>query len=306
MIMRIAIIGGSGFIGSYTCKELIRCGYNDITIIDIISPHRDNIKNLNWKYIQCDIRDRDQIQSVIKTQKFDIIYHFAGLIRAEECRLTPALAYETNIQGLVNVLEACIDTDIKRFIFSSTTHIYNCDSFLVSEKTHINNNMHLYPGSKFCAETIIKGFNMLHNIPYTILRYGVAYGPYGHRDNVFLTFIQNVIDGEDLKIYSNGGIYRDFLFVEDHARGNIKAINPQSKNEIINLSNETINIQHLAKLILKELGSTQKCNVVEFARPGDHLGEKSFDCSKAEQLLGWKPTVSIETGIKRCYEWLKQ
>jgi UDP-glucose 4-epimerase len=302
--MRIAIIGGSGFIGSYTLLELSK-HHNDVTIIDIRQPKKSFITHLDFNFIECDICDRDKIKSIITQNDFDVVYHFAGLIRADDCRKRPVESCDLNLTGLINVLEACRSTGIKRFIFSSTTHIYSqcSDRSIVYESDVLTHNLHLYPGNKLCAESIIMSYHMLYGLPYTILRYSVAIGPYGHRDNVLSNFIIKSLKHEDITVYNNGQIYRDFMYVEDHARGNVLALKPSAENEIINISTSNLKLLDVAKSVVRKTNSNSKIITAEYNRVGDHDKIPIVSNSKARKLLQWEPKYNIDHMIEQCTLW---
>lgn len=293
--MNILIIGGSGFIGSHTAKRLYNNGHK-ITIADIRAPYRPNIVNVKHKYIYCDINDEQQVSKVVSQSECDVVYLLAGVIRAEGVMKDPVSSLHTNIIGLVNCLNACRDIKLHRFVFSSTTHLYNCEDVIVDEETDICNDMHLYPGSKLCCETLIKGYSKLYNIPYTIFRYSVAYGIYGHDDNVLHTFVRRCLDDEDIYVYNNGNKYRDFLYVADHACGNELATQPETRNSTILLGGETINLYDLAVLIKEKTDSKAQIIKTGADRPGDHTGNNTFNYTRAKSR-GWNRTVSLDAGI---------
>lgn len=302
--MKIAIIGGSGFIGSYTLLELSK-QHDDVTIIDIKQPKKSFISHLDFNYIECDICDRDKIKSIIKQNDYDVVYHLAGIIRADDCRKRPVQSCDVNLTGLINVLEACRNTNIKRFIFSSTTHIYSrCDDRdTVFENDILTHNLHLYPGNKLCAESIIMSYHMLYDLSYTILRYSVAIGPYGHRDNVLSSFITKSLKHDDITVYNNGQIYRDFMYVEDHARGNVLAMKPSAENEIINLSTNNLKLLDVAEIVVNKTNSKSKIKTTEYNRVGDHDKIPIVSNSKARELLQWEPIYSIDHMIEQCTQW---
>ena len=299
--MKIAIIGGSGFIGTYTYIALRNIGIQDITIIDIKKPYRECVLGLNPRYISCDITDQTNIDALLKKEKFEIIYMLAGIIRADEVRRNILTSYDININGLVNVLNAIKDQDnLNKFIYPSTTHVYHKTTDTIDINTPIvNDEMHLYPGGKFCAETIIKGFNLLYGVPYVILRYSVAYGLYGHPDNVVSTFIAQAKSGADLNVHHSGEGMRDLLYVTDHANGNVLvAMEPSVLNVTIILGGYCISIERLAKKIITYTKSKSKLNILDYKRPGDHSGFSNIDISVAKELLNWNPLVTIDQGLE--------
>ena len=298
---KIAIIGGSGFIGSYTLAELCK-QQADVTIIDIVPPYRENILDCQFKFIKCDIRDAKEIERIMLHSRFDVVYHFAAIIRAEVCRKDPLLCCDTNITGLANVLSACTKVDIKRFLFSSTTHVYNCETDTPSEDTiiDIRDLTHIYPASKLIGEMLIKSLD----IPYTIFRYSIAYGPHGHLDSVVHQFILNAMNNKPLIVHGSGLLGRDFLYVEDHARGNVAALSTNAENEIINLGGKYITIYDAAHAVKNVINPKAEIRIITDKRPGDYVGKRVVS-TKASELIGWQPTIDLFEGIVRSYKWLK-
>lgn len=298
--MKIAIIGGSGFIGSYTYVELINAGFDDVTIIDIIPPYRPNVLCKEPRFIKCDITNCKATDHILKREQYNIIYLLAGVIRAEEVKNDPSGSYLVNITGLVNVLESVKhQNNFYKFIYSSTTHLFHKENKFVDDYTPVNtDDMHLYPGGKACAETIIKGYQTLFDIPYIIFRYSVACGIYGHKDGVVHKFIDLAKSGDDLKVHSKGTVWRDLLYVKNHAVGNMLAAqNIDVKNETILLGGTCINLIDLADKICKMTESKSKIIPVDFKRKGDHCGFKSIYSGKARNILGWNMSVSLDEGI---------
>ena len=304
--MKIAIIGGSGFIGSHTASKLHREGYTDITIIDKVPPFRNVLTSIKPRYIKCDITKRSNISDIILAEQFDIIYFLAGIIRAEEVRVDPVYSYKVNIMGLVNTLDAVVKTKHTKFIYSSTTHVYtdNTDESCVDEETVLDNKIHLYPGSKLCAETIIKGYHMLFGLQYLIFRYSVAYGAEGHNDNVVHTFVRNAITGAVIRVFGKGNVWRDLLYVTDHANGNyLGMIHRDIKNTTIILGGFSIPIPKLAELVASTVNPSIKIELADYMRPGDHAGDKIISRERAKTLLGWEPQVEIPAGVKLLFDY---
>ena len=238
----VAIIGGSGFIGSYTKNELVEHGY-DVTTIDIN-------KNSN---ICCNVLDYNNLKKALSTKKFDAVYMFAAISDSKENHTDIKHAVNTNIMTLTNTLDAMYELNIPRIIFSSTVWVYSvCDGIEVNEDSNlsITNSEHIYTTCKLTCEAIIRNYQKVKNIDFTILRYGIAYGPGCHPDTVMSKFINNAIDGKPLIVTGDGSIYRNFLYVTDHARGNRLALSDKGKNQIFNLEGpQSISIKNVAERV---------------------------------------------------------
>ena len=309
--MNVCIIGGLGFIGTHLHSALEKEGHT-VHIVDFyasrdITPNQFKLLLKDSTYSECNIKNLEDVKK-LNLPKYDIVYLFASLMRSGDCMQCPEIACDTNITGVSNVL-TCLRGSNTRIVFSSTVHVY-CDPDMlgspVDETTPINNNtsIHLYPASKLLGETLIRSHNMLYGTNYTIFRFGIVYGPQGHKDMVLHTFISKAKKGETIIIQGDGSATRNFVYVDDIVRGNISVINnlEKSKNETINLCGDSnISIKELANLISDKIKS---CKIESIAaRTGDHI-EPLISNKKANDLLGWTPQVSFEEGIKKSIEWL--
>ena len=296
MSNNIAIIGGSGFIGTYTKNELVEHGYN-VTTIDVNKKSDVCVNVLNLKHLK----------KALATKKFDAVYMFAAISDSKENHTDIKHAVNTNIMSLTNTLDAMYELGIPRIIFSSTVWVYSvCDITAVNEDTNlsISNSDHIYTTCKLTCEAIIRNYQKVKGIDFTILRYGIAYGPGCHPDTVLSKFISNAILGKPLVVTGNGNIYRNFLYVTDHARGNRLALSEKAKNQIINLEGaQSISIKNVAERVQELHGKEVKILYTD-ERLGDYKG-KVVDNSKAKKLLNWEPTVNFLQGSKVLYDHIK-
>jgi len=291
----IAIIGGAGFIGTFTKKELQSHGY-DVTVIDI----KENSD------ITVDVIDYIRVKKALSLKKFDAVYMFAAISDSKENHIDIKKAVNTNIMSLTNTLDAMYELGIPRIIFSSTVWVYSvCNVTEVNEDTNlsISNSDHIYTTCKLTCEAIIRNYQNVRGIDFTILRYGIAYGPGCHPDTVLSKFISNAISGKPLVVTGNGNIYRNFLYVTDHARGNRLALSEKAKNQIINLEGaQSISIKNVAERV-QELHGKEVKIIYTDERLGDYKG-KIVDNSKAKKLLNWEPTVNFLEGSKVLYNYI--
>lgn len=312
MNKRIAVIGGAGFIGSHTVNELISNGHRPIIIDRQVPPPPDlywdrekkrPVPSTEFRY--ADVTNLDEITNALKG--VDVAYMLAAVSDANEIKKNPQEGIAVNVTGLANVLLACVKNKVDRVIFSSSVWIYSTTSasrVRVNEQTSIpiEGESHIYTSSKIVGENLIRSFKEMYGLNYTILRYGVAYGPGANKSTAISSFTKNALEGDPITINGNGKSARSFLYVKDHARGNVLALKDSAKNQTINLDGKRkITIQEVAETI-----SSMSDNDVEIiyneSIPSEYKG-KQVSIKKAKDILGWQPETSFKEGIKRHYEW---
>ena len=194
---------------------------------------------------------------------------------------------------------------MKRVIFGSTTWVYSdTKGDVVDEESPLSAPSHIYTATKMAGEYYCQCYSKLYNLPVTILRYGIPYGPRAREGAVVPIFIKKALNGEPLTIAGDGLQYRKFVYVEDLAEGNVLALKEIAKNKIYNLEgNESVSIKQIAETVRKILGKVE-IKYIE-ARPGDFSG-KEIRNDKARKELGWVPKIPFEEGVRRYIDWFKK
>ena len=298
--MNVGVIGGSGFIGSHVVDKLIESGH-EVTVFDIMKPHRNDVRHL---YI--DITDLSKT-SVALTGDYDAIYLLAAMADVNDVYKNPVEAGEVNILGVANVLEAARRNEIDRIILASTVWVYGLSSEReVDEDTplHIEKADHIYTSSKIAAELYCQSYQRLYGQNFTILRYGIPYGPRARGGTVVAIFVRKALNGEPLTIFGDGSQYRNFIYVEDLADGNVAALKAVAKNKTYNLEGiRPITVKEVAETVKKLIGDVE----IEYKeeRPGDFEG-KIVSAEKAKKDLGWEPKVDFEEGVRGYIEWYRK
>lgn len=296
---KIAIVGGSGFIGTRTSIELI-LNKHDVTVLDLVPSRVPLVKSRI-----VDATDYTQLHAALDDD-YDYVYMFAAVSDSNENIKSPLYSINQNIVGLANVLQAVRTLEIGRIIFSSTVWVYSVvDQQYVDEDTPliITNSDHLYTTSKITCETLIRNYHASYGTNYTILRYGIAYGPSCHPDTILSKFMTNALNNKPLVITGNGTISRNFLNVADHAKGNVAALHLNAENETINLEGpEKITLARVADRVKQLHGDVDV--VYTDQRPGDYTG-KVVSSKKADRLLSWRPSVDFMTGSDEMYRHLR-
>ena len=174
----------------------------------------------------------------------------------------------------------------------------------VDEETPLYAPKHIYTSTKIAQEHIFQNYHHMYGIPYTILRYGIPYGPRARKGTVIPIFVKKALSGEPITIYGKGEQYRFFLYVTDLVLGNVSALKPVAKNKIYNLAgNEKITILRIAQRIKEILNDRVEIKFLP-ERKGDFPG-KLVSIKKAKEELGWEPNINFDEGLKRYLDWYK-
>ena len=298
--MNVGVIGGSGFIGSHVVDKLIEGGH-EVTVFDIMKPHRNDVRHL---YI--DITDLSKT-AVALAGDYDAVYLLAAMADVNDVYKNPVEAGEVNILGVANVLEAARRNEIDRVILASTVWVYGLASEReVDESTplHIEKADHVYTSSKIAAELYCQSYQRLYGQNFAILRYGIPYGPRARGGTVVAIFVRKALNGEPLTIFGDGSQYRNFIYVEDLAEGNVAALKEIAKNKTYNLEGmRPITVREVAETVKKLVGDVK----IEYKeeRPGDFEG-KVVSAEKAKRELDWEPKVDFEEGVRQYIEWYQK
>lgn len=297
--MKVGVIGGSGFIGSHIVDRLIK-EKHDVTNFDIMSPHRTDVR-----HIMIDLFDFHKL-TIALAGDFDAIYLLAAMSNVNDVHRNPLEAGYLNIQGAINVMEVLRRIGKGRLIFASTVWVY-----MLAKETDVNETTallpsavnHPYTASKIAAEMYMGSYQKLYNNEFTILRYGIPYGPRGRAGTVIANFVNKALRKEPIYIDGDGSQYRSFIYVEDLAEGNVAALKEAAKNKVYNLDGmRPITIKEIADTVVRLIPGTK----VEYkpGRPGDFKGKVASN-DNVYKDLGWKPKVDLEDGIKKYIEWCK-
>ena len=194
-----------------------------------------------------------------------------------------------------------------RFIFASTVWVYGASPDIeVDEKTLISLSGagHPYTSSKIASELFIQDYAALYGQKFTILRYGIPYGPRARKGTVIPIFVERALAERDLTIFGDGNAGRNFIYVEDLAEGNVHALEAKAENQVYNLDgNEEITLNQIAKVTIDILNANISIKYKN-ARPGDYINRKVSN-EKAKQELNWEPKTTFPEGMKLYIDWIK-
>ncbi|HVW34065.1 MAG TPA: NAD-dependent epimerase/dehydratase family protein, partial [Acidimicrobiia bacterium] len=298
--MRTLVTGGGGFIGSHVVDRLVAAGH-DVGVVDLKPPQRPDVDHL-----AVDINDVDALTAAFAGA--DAVFHLAAYADVNDVSREPVEATDSNVVGVAKVWEACRRNNVGRAILASTVWVYNGaagdgDGPLDEDAAFDLAAMgHLYTSSKVAAEMVAHSYKTLYDQDFTILRYGIPYGPRMRDSLVIPKFVGMALRNEPLTIQGDGSQYRNYVYVEDLADAHVRCLAPEGANQTFNLEGrEKISIRSMVESIGEALGRPVDVTYTP-ARTGDY-GGREISAAKAERVLGWKAGVSFAEGLRRYVDW---
>jgi nucleoside-diphosphate-sugar epimerase len=298
---KVLVTGGAGFIGSHLVDRLLGEGCFVIVIDDLSSGKADNLKqhenNEKLQFFEKNICD--DIDELFKD--VEIVFHVAAIPRVQYSIENPELTNKANIQGTLNVLEACRKAHVKRVVYSASSSAYGNQERLPLTLDMKPNPMSPYALQKLVGEYYCKLYYLIHKIETISLRYFNVFGPRQDPEGGYACLIPKsinlVLQGKSPEIYGDGEQTRDFNFVKDVVEANIlaaKTENSEAFGQVFNIgSGENHSVNKVVNLIIgnKDIKPIYKPPVIE---PKDTLA----DISKTTEVLDWEPEYDLERGVK--------
>jgi UDP-glucose 4-epimerase len=295
--MRVLVTGGSGFIGSHVVDKLRLRGHEPVIYDLRPSPWHEAG---TVETVLGSITDREALERALHS--CDAVAHLAAVADVNDVHAEPEDAERVNARGTVAVLEAARRAGVKRIVYASTIWVYSdCQEEAVDEDTLLPAPSHLYTSTKLAGELYCKAYQELYGIDYTILRFGIPYGPRAREAAVIPAFVGKALRGEPLTLAGDGSQSRRFVYVEDLADGVALGLSEVASNRVYNLaSDENVTIKQIAETIKDELGNVEIVHTP--ARPGD-FGGKVVCSKRAERELGWTAATPFSEGVRRYVKW---
>src|SRR5437016_1604920 len=296
--MKVAVTGGSGFIGSHVVDRLMAAGHR-VVVIDTRPPHR-----LDVPFRDVDVTDLPGLQKA--TVGCDAVFHLAAVSNVNDAMADPVKTFEVNVTGTARVWEAARRNGVGRAFLASTVWVYAAadGQAVMTEDTPLGamGTEHVYTASKVAAELVVTSFAELYGQPYTILRYGIPFGPRMREELVIPRFVSNAQAGRTITIHGDGLQFRNYVYVEDLADAHVLALDEKAENETFNLEGpEPVSIRRVAEVVR---GLVNPLLAIEFVpgRPGDYAG-RQVSAEKASHVLGWQARTAFEEGMRRYTDW---
>jgi UDP-glucose 4-epimerase len=297
--VKTVVTGGSGFIGSHVVDKLVAAGH-DVVVFDSL------VRSLNpeAQYVEGDVLDPSAATRA--TKGADVVFHLAGMSNVDVAALHPLMTVKLNVEGTAVIADAARDNDA-RVVLASTVWVFGAAAGegTVDESAVIDleRSGHLYTSTKLAAEMVLHSYAELYDVPFTILRYGVPYGPRMRDELVIAKFVGKALQGEPLTVAGDGSQTRNFLYVEDLADAHVLALGDAAVNQTFAVDGtEAVSIRQVAETVARLVGDVQVERVP--GRSGDFAG-RPVDITHAREMLGWSPSTTFEQGVQRYLEWLR-
>ncbi|MBW2652711.1 MAG: GDP-mannose 4,6-dehydratase [Deltaproteobacteria bacterium] len=310
--MRSLVTGVAGFIGSHLAERLINEGHEVVGIDCFTDYYARSIKEKNLKVLlqkpgfiflednRLEVNLSDLLVSV------DYIFHQAAQAGVRSSWGAEFEIYTSNnILATQKLLEASKHSDIKRFIYASSSSVYGDSEELPLSEKSLLRPVSPYGVTKLAGEHLCYSYWKNYQIPVIPLRYFTVYGPRQRPDMAFHRFVRAILGGGEIEIYGNGEQTRDFTFISDAVSGNMLAMKSNAEGEIFNIGGGSrVSVNEVLDIIQNIAGKTAKI-VYRDVQKGD-VRHTLADTNKAKKHLGYIPEVDLKTGLKEEWKWLKE
>ena len=327
--MKVLVTGAAGFIGFHLIKALLGkdcfiVGIDNLNSYYEVTLKKDRLKILNeqsnedtFSFITLDLADREAMASLFAEHGFDIVINLGAQAGVRYSIEKPHEYIDSNVVGFLNVLEGCRQTQVKHLVYASSSSVYGMNiKQPFSTGDRVDYPISLYAATKKSNELMAHTYSHLYNIPTTGLRFFTVYGPYGRPDMAYFSFTKKILAGEQIDVYNNGEMQRDFTYIDDIVEGITRIIDkipePQQSfattaiapYQIYNIgNNQPVTLRRFITAIESACGKKAKENLLPM-QPGD-VPATYADIDELTADIGFRPETSIEDGILKFVNWYR-
>ena len=308
----VLVTGAGGFIGSHLAERLVELGARTRALVEYNSDgawgwlDRSALKD-DIEVFLGDIRDPENLIPPMRST--DVVFHLAALISIPYSYRSPLSFVRTNVEGTLNVLQAALGNDVGLVVHTSTSEVYGTARYVPIDEGHPLQGQSPYAASKIGADQMAEAFHRSFGLPVTTLRPFNTYGPRQSARAVIPTIITQALTGTEVRL-GNTSPTRDLTYVSDMVEAFVGVAScPDAIGEVVNVgTGREVSIADLAKMILRMTdGRAAITSDEQRLRPeGSEVERLLADSTKARSLLNWRPTLSLEEGLKRTVDWLTQ
>jgi UDP-glucuronate 4-epimerase len=328
----VLVTGAAGFIGFHVAQRLLSAG-REVVGLDVVNNYYDpKLKEArldllkrhpNFTFVKLDLADRAATRLLFEQRRFPIVVHLAAQAGVRYSLENPHAYIDANIEGFANVLEGCRHNDCGHLLFASSSSVYGANTKLpFSVQDNVDHPISLYAASKKANELMAHAYSHLYGIPATGLRFFTVYGPWGRPDMAMFIFAKAILGGTPIRLFNRGNMRRDFTYIDDVSQAIERLLdrppqgNPNWSGErpdpatsaapwkIYNIgNNKPEDLLHVVSLLEREFGRTAIREMLPM-QPGDVLATYA-DVDDLARDIGFKPSTTIEDGIKRFAKWYR-
>jgi UDP-glucuronate 4-epimerase len=331
--MTYLVTGAAGFIGSFTSLALLAAGHTVIGLDSVNDYYRTDLKtdrlallerNDNWTFYRGCLEDVSFIERVFSEHRFDRVIHLAAQAGVRYSMVNPRAYVSSNIDGFLNILEACRSARVAHLAFASSSSVYGSNSKIpFSETDPVDHPVSLYAATKRANELMAHSYSNLYGLPVTGMRFFTVYGPMGRPDMAYFKFADSIMRGKPIDVYNNGNLMRDFTYIDDVVkaviliadcasaadpdfnRANPRLDRSDSPFRIYNVGNERPEpLERFISILEDQLGAKAIKQYLPM-QSGD-VYATAADNSALWNDFGWKPTTTLEDGLERFASWYKE
>jgi UDP-glucuronate 4-epimerase len=312
--MKVFVTGAAGFVGARLSSMLMSRGDSVVGFDDlnnyydpIYKEHRlDKLRqNPQFTFVKGDLRDAPLLRQLMQQHKPDAIAHLAAMPGVRYSIDHPLLYGEVNVQGSLNLIDAARMFGRPRCVLASTGSVYGSTTPVpFKEDAAADRPLAPYPASKRAMELLAHSYSHLFGLPIVIVRFFNVYGPQGRPDMMPWQWSVAISKGEPITLFDGGKMKRDWTYIDDIVAGFVAALDHEFKFEILNLGcSNPVENSDFVRVIEKLIG--KKAIVIEKPAPASEPKVTYADVSKADRLIGYKPKVNVEEGLRRFIEWMR-
>ena len=332
--MKVLVTGTAGFIGSYVAERLLDRG-DEVVGIDNLNDYYDvTLKKARlarfldrpgYTHIHADLADRGAIEQAFANHRPQRVVHLAAQAGVRYAAENPHVYVSSNVVGFLHVLEGCRHHGIEHLVFASTSSVYGANTAMpFSEHRSAEHPLTLYAATKKANEQMAHSYAHLYGIPSTGLRFFTVYGPWGRPDMALFLFTRAILAGEPIRVFNHGKHKRSFTYVDDIVEGVIRTLDqvpsidaqwnsnaPDPANSgvapyrLFNIGNERpVELLHYIEVLEQCLGRKASMELLPL-QPGD-VPDTEADVTDLIQAVGYRPQVSVETGVDNFVRWYRE
>ena len=331
--MKLLVTGAAGFIGMHTARALLERG-DEVVGLDNLNAYYDPklkaarlallARYPNFSFRQVDLAEREALARLFERERFTRVVHLAAQAGVRHSIEHPHAYVESNVSGFLHVIEGCRTSGVEHLVYASTSSVYGANTRMpFTETQNVDHPLSLYAATKKANELMAHSYSALYGLPTTGLRFFTVYGPWGRPDMALFLFTKNILAGRPIEVFNGGHHQRDFTYVDDIVAGVTGALDHVARADptwdsdqpnastssapyrIYNIGNQRpVPLLRYIEILEQCLGRKAQKTLLP-KQPGD-VANTWADVAALERDVGYRPSTTIEVGVRRFVEWYLQ